>query len=85
MHRKSDERIDWNVYNSPEPFNINALGPKAHKVKEKIDGYVPSASEKIFKSRLEKENGFHERRTAQSNGRGRRDIQWMEKSCGSCG
>ena len=55
MHRRSDERIDWNyVYNSPQPFNINALGPKALKVKEKIDGYVPSASEKIFKSRLEK-------------------------------
>lgn len=55
MHRKSDERIDWNyVYNSPEPFNINALGPRALKVKEQIDSYVPSASEKIFKSRLEK-------------------------------
>jgi len=55
MHRHSDEQIDWNyVYNSPQPFNINALGPNAMEVKEQIDNYVPTTSEKIFKKKLEK-------------------------------
>ncbi|WP_028829982.1 hypothetical protein [Proteocatella sphenisci] len=55
IHRNSDESIDWNyVYKSPEPFNINALGPNALEVKEQIDNYIPTASEKIFKTKLEK-------------------------------
>lgn len=55
IHKYADEEIDWNiVYNSPEPFNINALGPKGKLAKEKMNSYEPSVAEKLLKFKLDK-------------------------------
>lgn len=55
LHKYADEEIDWNiVHNSPEPFNINAIGPRARIAKEKLNNYEPSVSEKIFRFQLDK-------------------------------
>ncbi|MGB5823234.1 MAG: DUF4236 domain-containing protein [Proteocatella sp.] len=55
IHKYADDEIDWNiVYNSPEPFNINAIGPKGKLAKEKLNSYEPSVSEKILKFKLDK-------------------------------
>jgi len=55
LHKYADEEIDWNiVYNSPEPFNINAIGPKAKLAKEKLNSYEPSVGEKILKFKFDK-------------------------------